>query len=146
MCGIVLHYTRTAPLTTIAADYKRARAQKKTTDEISKLARRNAKLEMHMDEASKRYEDQLSELKALIAKVEKVARPRQIVLNRKSNRYHKVLTHVVDVGSDAIAYCGWKYARVPVAFFSDLPEDAVKICSTCLGDKKAERRMKQKKV
>ena len=75
----------------------------------------------------------------MIANVEKLARPRQIVLNRRSNIYHKVLTHVVDVGNDAIAYCGWKYACVPVAFYKDVPHDAVKLCSTCLGDKKAER-------
>ena len=127
------------PLSTIAAYYKKARAQKKTDGQISKLAKRNAKLQHSIEVSSKKHEQQFQDLAALIAKVEKMAMPRQIVLNRRSNRCHKVLTHVMDVGSEAIAYSGWKYACVPVAFYKDVPHDATKLCATCLGETKAER-------
>ena len=39
MCGVVIHYTRTAPLNTLAADYKRTRDEKSTSTTIKNLTK-----------------------------------------------------------------------------------------------------------
>ena len=49
------------------------------------------------------------------------ASPRQYVINRRTNKITKVLTLLQDVGRDAIAYCGFKYACASVILKTELP-------------------------
>ena len=76
----------------------------------------------------------------MISKVEKLATPREFVTNRVTRKIHRILTRIEDVGSEAVTYCGFKYAKCPVSTHDEVPADAKRehMCTTCLADMRAK--------
>ena len=135
---MVLHYTRAAPLKTIADDMKRNAASTSNTKAISDVSAMTTSLKDAMDAIMVDYEARFVELKDAIKVAEDMARPRTFVTNRKSGKVHKILTRIEDIGSEAMTYCSFKYAKAPVKISKELPDVKREMyCSTCLGEVRA---------
>ena len=139
-CSVVIHYTRDAPISDMASDYIHA-----------KKSREDAKQPIKKDIALKKIrsvvETTLGEMKAelhtlndKICKIERKAAP-DYVINRNTKKIHRILSSYADAGSEAIAVCGFAYARpgALTRFDSVIPHDAKweDICSTCLPEVRA---------
>ena len=140
MCGVVIHYTRTAPLNTLAIEYKRNRDEKNTTTTITNLTKTSAKLNKTLKAITDDYETKFADIQKIIKQMEVNAAPREFVTNRVTQKIHKILTRVEDVGRDAITYCGFKYAKASVSTHKEVPQDAKRehLCTTCLADLRAK--------
>ena len=85
------------------------------------------------------YQRKYEYLQNLVRRVVKDNRPRKHVTNQKSGNVHSIITRYDEVGSDAIAYCSFKYARAPVMTTSDLPiTDRHLYCAIYLADVRAD--------
>ena len=138
LCAIVLRYCRLAPISDVARDYVVATNAKKANETLKNTVALNKKLANMVENVMTKYTEESKELYNLIKEVEKQCAPRQYVINRRTNKVHKVLTLLQDVGRDAIAYCGFKYACASVILKTELP--AAKrdhYCSTCLAEVRA---------
>ena len=138
-CGVVNHYVRLAPLRTIATEYKRGRTAAISDQIAVTTATKSDKVKAKLDEVAKHYENKIAELFAIITKVEAQSRPKAFVVNRRTGNHHKVLTRIDDVGTAAIAYCGFKYVAAPIQMLRELPSDLKKneLCATCLAEVRA---------
>ena len=136
----MIHYTRTAPLATLAADYKQHEESKKSTSNVLALKRSTAKLDSAIKSITDEYETKFRELQELIKEVEYMAQPREYVTNRVTQKVHKILTRVEDVGNAAMTCCAFKYARGAVSTHEELPHDLKRkhMCTTCLADLRAK--------
>ena len=138
ICGVVLRYTRAAPLKTIADDMKRNAASTSNTKAITDMSEITSNLKTAMDAIMIDYAARFLELKDAIKVAEDLARPRTFVANRKSGKVRKILTRVEDIGSEAMTYCSFKYAKAPVNISKELPDVKREMyCSTCLGEVRA---------
>ena len=95
-----------------------------------------------VDKTSTGLDADIQGLNDRLNKVERNAIPTYVV-NRRTKRWHKILTTFADAGCCAIAYCGFKYAA-PTArcrFETDVPNDIPSgdICGPCLGEIKSAR-------
>ena len=134
-----MHYARSAPLKTIADDMKKHAASKASDKAIHDVGEMTVSLKTAMDAIIVEYEARFMELKEAVAVAEKLARPRSYVTNRKSGKVHKILTRVEDMGSEAMCYCSFKYAKAPVRVSQDMPVGKRDLyCATCLADVRAE--------
>ena len=134
-----MHYTRSAPLKTIADDMKKNAASKASDKAIHDVGEMTISLKAAMDAIIVDYEARFMELKVAVAAAEKLAKPRSYVTNRKSGKVHKILTRVEDMGSEALCYCSFRYAKAPVKISQELPIVTRDLyCSTCLADVRAE--------
>ena len=80
----------------------------------------------------------MAKMMHLIEAAEIQSRPREYVVNRKSGKVHRALTHYVDVGPEALAFCVYKYGRSSVRLCHTLEGvDWKTMCTTCLADKRA---------
>ena len=138
MCAVALRYVRNAPIADIARDYRTAIRARGVDDHLNKSTAINTKIRKDLDKWIDTYRLDMSRLTDLIQTIEKTCGPKRFVVNRKTKKIHKVLTHSSDVGTQAIAYCGWKYALAPITCSYELPAGAKKdYCATCLADVRA---------
>ena len=138
LCAIVLRYCRLAPISDIARDYKVATHAGKAGEALKIATAMNKKVTAQIAEMVDKCADESKKLYEIIRQVETRCAPRTYIVNRKTNKVHKVLTHLSDVGDEAIAYCGFKYAKASVLMKAQLP--AAKrdhYCSTCLAEVRA---------
>ena len=134
-CGVVVHYTRSAPLKSIAEDSKRSEGERKAVKNARVVKITTDKLINTLAVISDEHHKKYDELRSLIKYVEKQSRPREYVINRKTGNVHRILTTVEYIGSEAITYCNFRYAKAPVKTSSELPAASRdRYCATCLAD------------
>ena len=122
----------------MARDYVVAANAKKASETLKNTVALNKKLTNMVEDVMAKHADESKVLYNLIKDVEKQCAPRQYVINRNTNNVHKVLTLLQDVGRDAIAYCGFKYACASVILKTELPAaNRDHYCSTCLAEVRA---------
>ena len=84
----------------------------------------------------------LDSLTSKIRDVERQAVP-DYVVNRNTGRWHRILASYANAGSEAIAFCGYKFGKsgASTRFEKDIPEDLSwkDICGTCLPEVRAAR-------
>ena len=67
----------------------------------------------------------------------KSTEPPLYVKNMITKAEHRVLTRMDDMGSDAVAVCGWAYARGPFRLQRNQPAVRTLTCGTCMPELKA---------
>ena len=135
ICGVVLHYTRAAPLRTLADDMRRDTEDKTAKEASGDVTSMTVELKKAVDSIMVDYELRFKELTDAVARAELQSRPRLYVTNRKSGKVHRVLTAVEDVGIEAMCDCSYKYARAAVRISKDLPIVQRDLyCMRCLSD------------
>lgn len=142
-CSIVISYTRTAPLATVTDDFKRARSSSDSRGGNTKWsAPSQAKIRDVVAKATADLSREVQTLNEKLALVEARAIP-SYVINRKTNRWHRILTSFAETGNDAVAFCGFAYARSTARckFASCIPSsvDDENLCKSCLSDELAAR-------
>ena len=135
-CTIVLLYTRCAPISDIAGDYKRARINKEAPKQLMNITSTVKKIQSMVDKASAGMSREVAILNDRLNIVERTAIPVYVV-NRRTRRWHKILSKHADAGVEALAFCGFKYAAPSARcrFETTIPDDIgpEDICTTCLG-------------
>ena len=136
--GVVARYTRSAPLKSIAEDFKRNEVERQAV-KSSKDVKINAdKLDSTLAIITEEYQKKYDELRSLIRYIEKQSRPREYVISRRAGKVRRILTRVEDIGSEAITDCNFRYAKAPLKTSSDLPAvSRDKYCATCLSEVRA---------
>ena len=141
-CTVVLLYTRTSPISNIANDYKRARSSIDTPLQLKSMEKSFKKVKALIDKTAGDMEAEVRTLSERLRTVERHARP-EYVVNRRTGRWHKILTSFADAGGEAIAYCGYKFAAASARcrFEIEVPDDIPKedVCVPCLGEARATR-------
>ena len=138
MCAVVLRYVRNAPISDVARDYRTAMRARGVDDHLAKSTAINSKIRNELDKWVHTYRIEMARLTDLIKAIETTCGPKRFVANRKTKKIHKALTSSADVGSQAMAYCGWEYALAPIACYAELPAGAKKdYCATCLAEVRA---------
>ena len=89
-CGVVVHYTRTAPLKSIAEDFKQDEVERKAVENAKEVKVATAKLTNTLAIITDEYQRKYDELRSLITYVEKQSRPREYVINRKTGKIHRI--------------------------------------------------------
>ena len=132
-CAVVLHYTRMSPITNIARDFKRARASDGIDDTVRTISINQKKTRDAVEGMMSNIKAEMAELQRRIEVVSRDSRPREVVVNRSTGKVHKVLTTMLDTGSEAVAACGFKYALCQKSFHSSIPAGTTrqKVCGTC---------------
>ena len=76
---------------------------------------------------------EVTELQRRIEVVSKDSKPREVVVNKSTGKVHKVLTTVLDAGSEAVASCGFKHALCQKSSRVEVPAGTTrqKVCGTC---------------
>ena len=115
-CAVVLHYTRMSPITNIARGFKRARASDGIDDTVNTISVNQKKTKEAVEGMMADIKAQMAELQTRIEVVSKDTKPREVVVNRVTGKVHKVLTTMLDTGSEAVAACGFKYALCQKSF------------------------------
>ena len=92
-------------------------------------------------------QDMRHDLRALndkISPVESRATPDDVI-NRNTRKIHRILSSYADAGQEAIANCGFAYAKPgdSTKFVSEIPEGTTwdEVCSTCLPEVRARLRV-----
>ena len=141
-CSIVLLYTRTAPISNIAEDYKRARSSTEVHNTVKNMEVSFKKVRALVEKATIGLNNEIATLNNKLVAVEKHAKP-TFVINARTGRWHRILVTFADAGVEAIAYCGYAYAKPSARcrFTSEMPDDTKgeDICKTCLGEERARR-------
>ena len=134
----VTHYTRLAPLSTIAADFKRAVEDKKSKGKQpvdTKAIKDNIK--KSVNEHVAKLEEELNTLADLTHQVRKEAVPKGYVRNKRTGVVHEILLRFDEAGQDAKTHCGWEYvmAKVGITLQADPPTKYKEICGTCMSER-----------
>ena len=141
-CSVVLHYTRTSPIADIAGDMKRVKFLKDNEANMMKVQVAQRKVREMVDASALSIASEVKVLQDRIQLVEEKAIP-AYVLNRRTKRWHRILTSYTDSGSDAVAWCGFAFAKpgALTKFTSTIPTDATRdeLCGTCLGELRATK-------
>ena len=139
-CSVVIHYTRDAPISDMASDFVQAKAAR---DHHKQSGRVDGSIKRIKDAVENNVQDMRKEMKALndkIATVERKAAP-DYVMNRNTKKLHRFLSSYADAGPEAMAYCGFAYAKsgASTRFESDIPADTKyeDVCATCLPELRA---------
>ena len=85
-----------------------------------------------MEKAVTKMAADFRRLEDMVSKMEKLARPRSYVRNRKTGIVHRVLCGFDEVGADALTYCGWGYGHCKVSLEADAPTLRKHTCKSCL--------------
>ena len=139
---IVTHYTRLAPLKTLAKDFKHAAALKLGA-ETSARSKANEgqlkKMRAILTKEAKKWEEEFAKLNELIDKVKKEAGPPRYLLNTVTGAIHQILLHHDWAGINARTFCGWEYARSKASVLpvKDHGHDRELICDTCMSEVRA---------
>ena len=100
------------------------------------------KLKAMVNDSATVMQKDLDALTCKIRDVERQAVP-DYVVNRNTGRWHRILASYANAGSEAIAFCGYKFGKAGAAtrFEKDMPEDLSwkDICGTCLPEVRAAR-------
>ena len=142
-CTVVLLYTRTSPISDIASDFKRARGAREAPIRLNAMEASFKKVKAIIDKATDGMDAEVKSLSDRLLSVERHVKP-DYVVNRKTKRWHKVLTTFANAGVEAIAYGGYKYAvsSARCRFETEIPEDVPRedICQPCLSEVWSTRR------
>ena len=139
-CAVVLHYTRLAPLKSLASDFKRAITDKSSSKPTKRgqstpLARDTfpqKKVMQLLGDQAKAFDEEMTKLKGLLKKLTEDCKPKEYVQNKLTLKTHLIVASFQDVGSEAITSCGWRYAHADVRFQGEPPTTKESTCSTCL--------------
>ena len=138
LCAVVLHYTRLSPIEDIAKDFKRANTKHGIDETLSAINKNQRQIKQTVDGMMADIRSEVAALQDRIDVVSRGARPRPIVVNKDTAKFHKVLTTVQDAGGEAAAFCGFKYAYCSKIFCDAIPEGTTKkqVCGTCFKEVK----------
>ena len=123
-CSIVMHYTRNAPISDIAGDFKRARTRKGLHNAGANMEHSLNNVKKMVEGAAAGLRAEITTLNEKLVKVAKHANP-TFVINRRTGRWHQILSTFADFGVEAMAYCGYSYAlpTARVRFATTMPDD-----------------------
>ena len=132
-CSVVLHYTRLAPITNIANDYKRAKTKAGIDETVRSLSASQKKIREAVELMTTSMKTEVADLQAKVDKIARETAPRQIVVNKVTGKVHRVLTSIQDAGAEAVAHCGFQYAYCQKVFHSEIPAGTKrdKACGAC---------------
>ena len=136
---VVTHYTRLAPLKTITADFRRAVLDKAagSTEARGKGVADHRKIQKVLNKAMQKVSEEISRLDEAVEKLKKATEPPLYVKNMITKSEHRVLTTVEDMGADAVAVCGYAYARGSFRLIRNQPTSKKLTCGTCMPELKA---------
>ena len=122
-----------SPISNIARDFKRAKASEGIDDTVKAININQKKIKDAVDGMMTGIKAEVTELQRRIEVVRKDSTPREVVVNKPTGKGRKVLTTVLDAGSEAVASCGFKYALCQKSFHVEIPAGTTrqKVCGTC---------------
>ena len=131
------------PISDMASDYVQAKAAREAHRHHSTVDASVKKIRDVVETTVKGMQAELQTLQDKLMIVERKAAP-DYVINRNTGKWHRVLASYADAGTEAIAYCGFAFAKASCStrFESSVPADIgwKFICSTCLPELRAARK------
>ena len=136
---IVTHYTRLAPLKTITADFRRAVLDKAagSTEAKGKGVVDHRKIQKVLNQAMLKVSEEIARLDQAVEELKKSTEPPLYVKHLITKSEHRVLTTVEDMGTDAVAVCGFAYARRSFRLLRQQPTIKKLTCGSCMPELKA---------
>ena len=139
-CSVVIHYTRSAPISNIAADYRLAMSSREPLAKALAIMIANRdtstnKIKAFVEKKAAGLRQEMKTVSEKLANVDAKASP-SYVFNRKTKKLHRILASFADAGPDAMTNCGFYFARpgAQTSFHPTAPVDTKweEVCSTCL--------------
>ena len=131
---IITHYTRLAPLRSLATDMKGRIAKRNLDNKCSSNEQAILKLKNSVETHMSKVQEEIHRLDEMIKKSETSGKPKRYLKNRKNCVLHYILAGYEDVGPGAITHCGWKYAFAKVEVALHGPRFKQEACDTCMAE------------
>ena len=136
------HYTRLAPLKTLAKDFKQAavlRLGAETTARSKNNECQLKKMKALMTKGAVRWQEEFEKLSKLVDDARKEAKPPGYLLNTVTGAVHQILIHHDWAGSKARTFCGWDYVKSKASVMPVRGHGTNRdmICDTCMSEVRA---------